>query len=290
MSSENRGILSDVELRTPAGRFFVGVCFAALVLTALFILFPYFIALTTGLKSTEETFRPGLHLFPQNPNWGYFQWLLSSESRGYLANMFRNSLMAAGGGVAFQLIFSSLAAYSLSRLKPAGKKIIQTLILVSIALPFFACITPLYALLADVPVLHVSAINQWWGVWFPYANNGFTILVLQLFFDRIPKEIFDAARVDGASEVRMFLTFALPLTRTLLLVLGIFSFIKLWGDFLWPYLILRNESMRTISVVLAWFSSGGDPNFSMALSFIAMLPPTVAALILQRYMKEGLIF
>jgi multiple sugar transport system permease protein len=283
--------MSDIERRSPGGRLILGTFLFVLLLASIIIIFPYFYSFTSGLKTPLEIYRMGLHLFPDQPNWGIFKALLTDpNARTFMIRMFKNSFIAAGGGVVGQLLISALAAYSLSRLNPKGKKVIQIIILISIAMPGIVTLVPFYILMTDLPLIHISAINHWWGLWIPYANSAFTILVLQHFFDQIPKEIFDAGRVDGASEVRMFFSFALPMTRSLLLVLGLLSFVRLWGDFLWPFLILRNASMQTISVVLYPMVTGGAPNVSMAIAFIIMIPPTLAAVILQPYIKGGLTF
>ncbi len=287
MSSTSRGIMSDVEWRSPAGRVLVGVFLFVLALVAVVVLFPYFFAFTAGLKTSTEVFKPGLHLLPEKANWNNY---LDAWARFNMLRMFKNSILAAGGGVIGQIIASTLAAYSLSRLNPKGKKVIQALILITMAIPGIAYLVPRYVLLTDLPILHVSAINQWWGLWLPYAASPFMILVMKNAFDQIPQDIFDAGQVDGASETRMFFAFALPLSQSLLLVLGILAFVGLWGDFLWPYLILRDASLQTVPVRLFTLTRSFGTNLFLAGSFIAMLPPTVAALVLQRYMRSGLTF
>jgi ABC-type glycerol-3-phosphate transport system permease component len=114
--------------------------------------------------------------------------------------------------------------------------------------------------------------------------------VLKTAFDGIPKDLYDAAQVDGASNLRLFFQFTLPLTSSLMLVLGLLSFIGLWGDFLLPLLVMRDPSLQTISVRLFNLTRSFPINLHLAGSFIAMLPPLFAAVFLQRYMKGGLTF
>ena len=287
MSRFERGIMSDVEWRSPGGRVIIGFFVFLLLLVSIIVLFPYLFAFTAGLKTSTEVFKPGLHLFPEKAMWANF---LDAWKRFAMLKLFKNSFIAAGGGVLGQIAVSSLAAYSLSRLNPKGKKFIQASILITMAIPGIAYLVPRYILLSDLPLIHVSTINKWWGLWIPYAASAFMILVLKNAFDAIPKDLFDAAQVDGASEIRMFLTFALPLTSSLILVLGLMAFVTLWGDFLWPYLILRDANMQTVPVRLFTQTRAFGANLFLAASFIAMLPPSIAAILLQRYLKGGLTF
>jgi multiple sugar transport system permease protein len=114
--------------------------------------------------------------------------------------------------------------------------------------------------------------------------------VLTNAFEALSKDYFEAAQMDGAGEGYMLLKIALPLTKSLILILGILAFIGLWGDFLWPYLILRDSELQTVSVRLYTLTRSFPINLYLAGSFIAMLPPTIAALFLARYVKGGLTF
>lgn len=285
MSGGNRGIMSDVEWRSPGGRLFVGVSLAVLVLVSIAVLFPFFYSFTAGLKTSTEVFKPGLRLWPEIPHWENYT---EAWQRLNLPGMFKNTFIVAAGGVLGQVIVSTLAAYSLSRLNPFGKRFIQMVILITLAIPGIAYLVPRYIAMTDLPVLHISLVNNYWGLWIPYATNAFMILVLKNAFDSIPRELYDAAAVDGASDLRMFFTFTLPLSQGIIVVLALLSFIGLWGDFLMPLLILRESSLQTVSVRLYTLTRAFPANLFLAGSFIAMLPPTIAAIFLQRYMKGGL--
>jgi multiple sugar transport system permease protein len=186
------------------------------------------------------------------------------------------------GGVLAQLTVSSLAAYSLSRLNPMGKNIIRAIILITMAVPGIVYLVPRYVVMADLGLL-----NNFLGLWIPYAASSFMILVLNNAFDQIPKDLYEAAEIDGASEVHMFLNITLPLSYSVLMVLGLFAFIGFWGDFLWPFLILRESELQTISVRLYTETRGFSLNLKMASSFMAMIPPAIAAFYLQRYAPKG---
>ncbi len=287
MARMDRGVISDIELRTPAGRLIVGVFVVILVLFGTVFLFPFLFAFTAGLKTSTEIFKPGLHLWPENPNWGNY---LEAWNRFNMVNMFKNTAIAAVGGALGQLIVSSLAAFSLSRLKPAGKRVIEAILLITLAIPGVAYLVPRYVILANLPIIHVSLINQFAGLWIPYAANAMTILILKNSFDQIPKDLYEAAAVDGASDLRMFVSFTLPLSTPILIILGLLGFIGFWGDYLLPLLILRDPALQTISVRLISLTRIFGANLHLAASFIAMIPPALAAIFLQRYIRGGISF
>lgn len=282
-----RGIMSNIEARSPKGRFILGLFLVILILVSLIVLFPFAYSFTAGLKTSVAITKAGVNLWPDQPLWDNY---VQAWNKFKMVTMFGNTFWVAGGGVVFQLLVSTLAAFFLSRLKPAGFKIIMALVFVTMTVPRIAYLVPLYITLADVPLFHFSLINSFWGLWLPYAVNPFMILVLKSAFDNIPQDIYDAAQVDGASKFRLFYQFTIPLSTGIMLVLGLLSFISLWGDFLLPLLVLREPSLQTISVRLYNMTRNYPLNLFMAGSFIAMVPPLLAAVFLQRYMKGGLTF
>ena len=208
-------------------------------------------------------------------------------------NLFGNSLIVVIGGLIFQLIVTTLAAYSLARLKPIGGRIIMWGFLVTLMIPQHR--------------LHHSALHDAgqsadhstsacsttiWGCGCPTAVNAFGIFLMKTFFESIPTELYDAAKVDGASPLRIFWSITLPLSRSILVVLTIVGFLALWKDFLLPLLVLPNPNLQPITVRLFYMlnvnSVPAPLNMQMAASFLALLPPLVIAIVLQRYFQQGL--
>jgi multiple sugar transport system permease protein len=282
-----RAIMSNIEWRSPGGRVIAGIILAILIVTSIVFLFPFLFAFTGGLKTSTEIFKPGLHLFPTTAHWNNY---LEAWQRFKMTRMFMCTFSVSIGAVIGRLLVSSLAAYSISRLKPVGKSVIQALILVTLTIPMIAYLIPLYKTLTNVPIIHVNLVNSFWGLWLPYSASAFYILVLKNSFDQIPSDLFDAAAVDGATPVHMFVSIVLPLSIPILLVLGLLTFVSTWGDFLLPYLILREPNLQTVSVRLYNLTRIFPMNLQMAGSFFGMLPPAIAVLLFQRYMRGGLSF
>jgi multiple sugar transport system permease protein len=275
----NRGIMSNSEWRSPVGQLIRFAYLIILSIVSILVIFPFIFSFTAGLHNSIDVVKPGIHLWPAKPLWGNY---LDAWQRFAMSRLFFNTIIAAGGGVLAQLTVSALAAYSLSRLNPIGKNFIRALLLITMAVPGIVYLVPRYIVIADLDLL-----NNYLGLWIPYAANSFMILVLNNAFDQIPRDLYEAAQMDGASEIRMFLNITLPLSYSVMLVLGLFAFIGFWGDFLWPFLVLRESGLQTISVRLYTLTRGFPLNLYMAASFIAMIPPSIAAFYLQRHAPKG---
>lgn len=281
----DRGFFSNVELRTPSGRFYYTLIIIALLLIAIVTLFPFFFAFTSGLKNSTEIFAGGLNLLPVDPIWSNYT---QAWTQFNMTRLFGNSLVIVGVGVALRLVISAAAAYSLSKLKPIGGQFIMLGFLLTLMIPSIAYFVPLYTTIANLPVINVSLLGSYWGLWLPYCVDAFTIFVLKTFFDRIPADLIDSARVDGANPLHMLMYIILPLSRSIMIVLAVLAFVALWKDFLLPYLVLTDPQTQPITVRLFYLADNYGINLQMAASFMALLPPLLIAIVLQRYMKIGL--
>ncbi len=279
MSNANRGIMSNAEWRSPLGHLIQLFYLIILLFVSIIVVFPFIFSFTAGLHNSIDVVKPGIHLWPKTPLWGNY---LDAWQRFKISRLFLNTAIAAGGGVIAQLVVSSLAAYSLSRLNPIGKNVIRGIILITMAVPGIVYLVPRYVVMAKM-----GLVDNFLGLWIPYAASSFMILVLNNAFDGIPRDLYEAAQIDGASDLRMFTSITIPLSSSVLTVLGLFAFIGFWGDFLWPFLILRQSDLQTISVRLYTLTRGFPLNLYMAASFIAMIPPSLAAFYLQRHAPKG---
>lgn len=281
----DRGFFSNIELRTPTGRFYYITAMVALLAVAVLTLFPFFFAFTSGLKSSTEIFAGGLNLLPDVPLWENYT---QAWNQFELPRLFGNSFMIVGVGVVLRLLVSASAAYSLSKLKPIGGRYIIFGFLLTLLIPWIAYFVPLYTTIANVPILNISLLNSYWGLWLPYCVDAFSIFVLKTFFDRLPSELMDSARVDGANPLQMLFYIILPLSRSILIVLAVLAFVALWRDFLLPYIVLTDPRSQPITVRLFYIAGDYSVNLQMAASFMALLPPLLIAVLLQRYMKIGM--
>ncbi len=285
----DRGILTNLERRTPMGRIIHALFFVILAVFALTVIFPFIFAFTSGLKNSTEIYKGGLQILPAVPQWSNYSevWV-----KFKIFDLFKNSIFIVAVGLVCQLTVTTLAAYSLARLKPFGGRFVMWGFLLTLMVPSIAYLIPLYTTIVKVPVLNISLLNNYWGLWLPYSVNAFGIFVMKTFFESIPNELFDAAKVDGASPLRIFWSITLPLSRSILAVLAIVGFLGLWKDFLLPLLVLTKPDMQPITVRL-WYmlnvqQTPSPLNIQMAASFLSLLPPLIFAIVLQRYLQRGI--
>lgn len=280
IESWKRGLISNLEIKTTRVRIVYVLIVVFLVLLSLTVVVPFVYAFTAGLKSSIAIFDTGLNLWPEVPLWENY---VEAWNRFGMLKLFKNTLIIIVGGMISQIGISTLAAYSLSRLKPVGGRFVLMGFLLTLMIPGMAYFIPLY-----VNIVNLGLLNSYAGLWLPYGVNAFMIFLLKSFFDNLPDELFDAAKVDGANALQVLWQIVLPLSRPILLVLSILTFVGLWKDFLLPMIVLPDASLQPITVRL-WYQTQFFPvNLQMAGFFIGMLPPLVIAIILQRYMTQGL--
>ena len=199
--------------------------------------------------------------------------------------------MAGAAGLSSTI--SATAAYALSKLRPPGNGFFQFCFFSTLMVPPVAYLIPQFVNISDLPLLHVSLINSWGGVWLPEAANAFNILVLKSFFDTIPGELTDAARLDGANAWQLFTRVILPLSRPVMAVITIFTVVASWKDFLLPLLVLGNSPLQPLSVAI-YQQSGINSNYPLPFIYLmaglalACIPPIVLFLLFQRQIMRGI--
>ncbi|RDV45375.1 carbohydrate ABC transporter permease [Leifsonia sp. ku-ls] len=254
---------------------------AALVLTAI-VLLPVVVIVFTAFKPAAEINAYPPTLLPGTWTLDNFAKIFSDLPFGRL---FLNSLVFAGGVTVFALVFDSLAAYALARLDFRGNRVVLIVIVASLMIPFQATLIPVYQLVAQL-----GWVNTFAGLIIPRAADAFGIFFLRQFFISLPRDLDNAARIDGAGEFRIFRSIVLPNAVPALLTLAIFTFVNNWNDLLWPLVFTTSPEMGTITSGLTLLTgpSGIIPyGTMMAGSLIAVLPLAVMFLIMQRRFIES---
>lgn len=287
-SSADRALISRLEWKSPGIRAAHWVVFGILALLTIATLGPLFWMLSGALKSSVEVFRTPPLLWPSAPQWQNFRTAWTElNSLLYLGN----TAVLAIGAVVLQLLVSATAAYSLSKLKPIFSNVLLFFFLSTLMVPALAYLIPQYLTVVHLPILGISLISSWWAVWLPEAANAFNIIILKSFFDSIPDELVEAARIDGANAFQIFVRIILPLSRPALAVVTMFTIFATWKDFLWPLLVLAGTDKQPISVALYQLgiaASNGVPQDVLLAGFIlAMLPPLILFLVFQRQIIRG---
>jgi len=259
-----------------------GWALAVGIAAAVIIVFPLVWVFANSIKPENEiiTAHPGLFSLSVTGSNYAQAWDAIDFPR-----LFLNTLIFAGGVTILSLTFDSLTAYALARLQFPGKNVIFVLVLVTLMLPFQVNLVPLFLLLNQMHWL-----NTYQGLILPRATNAFGIFFLRQFFMSIPKELEDAARVDGASDFKIYRSVILRLSMPALLTLGLFHFMYNWNDLLWPLIVSTNSSMYTLSSGLALFLGQHVIEYGMIMagSVLAIVPMVVAFLIIQRRFTESI--
>ncbi len=251
-------------------------------------IFPFIWLISTSLKgNSENIFAYPPTIIPQNFTWANYVGVWHKvDFIGY----FINSMIVAGGTVLLNLILSSMAGYPLARMEFKGKKFAFFSILSTIMIPFQAIMLPVYLVTLKLHLVDsVSNTAGFIGLIMPFAVSAFGIFLMRQAFLGIPKEMEEAAIIDGCSVWQLFWKVLIPMVKPSLAVLAIFTFIGSWGEFLWPSIVLTKESMYTLPVgvnnLQGMFSSNW--RFIAAGSILSTIPILIFFLAMQRYFISG---
>lgn len=259
-----------------------------LIFASLLSIFPFIWLISTSLKGNmENIFAYPPQIIPQNFTFDNY---IGVWKRVNFIAYFVNSMVVAGATVALNLLLSALAAYPLARMQFWGKKTAFFAVLATIMVPFQAIMLPVY--LITLKLNMVDSVNNFMGylgLVMPFAVSAFGIFLMRQAFLTIPKEMEEAAIVDGCNVLQVFFKVLLPMVKPSLAVLAIFTFIGSWGEFLWPSIVLTKESMYTLPVgvnnLQGMFSSNW--RFIAAGSILATIPIVIFFLAMQKYFISG---
>jgi multiple sugar transport system permease protein len=289
MPAAVRTILSGTEQRMARYRAVYALCYLLGGLLAISMLLPLAWVFLAALKEPAEIMRVPPTLLPARWDWTSFA---EAWRRYQIPRMALNTTVVYLGYVASRLMVITLAAYALARLAVPFRRVIYMVFLATLMLPDQALLVPKYLVIASLPVIKVSLINTWWALWLPAGVSSFQLLLMKGFFDDIPRDLSEAARIDGASEVRTLWSIILPNSKPIVAVVAIFAFFEIWNNFFWQRLILTAQAKWTMAVMV-WFHTytiGGNPalNVQLAGACISIVPPLVLFLVFQRFITQGI--
>jgi len=281
-----RTLVSPAALARPRGRAVYWSVFTGVVLLfALAFLFPVYWMVTGAMKSPDEVTQTPPTLIPKH-------WHLTGYTDAWdlmqLPQHLWNTVVQAAGAWLFQLVLCTAAAYALSKLKPAFGKLILGGILATLMVPAQALVVPKYLTVADLPLIHTSLLNDPLGIWLPAVANAFNLYLLKRFFDQIPRDVLEAAEIDGAGKLRILWSIVLPMSRPVLGVVSIFALVAVWQDFLWPLMVFSDTDKQPISVALVQLSQNIQLTVLIAAMVIASIPMVAMFLIFQRHIIAGI--
>jgi multiple sugar transport system permease protein len=280
-----RGYVSQQDWRVPR----VGATMKTLHLILLVLLVvvgvgPMLLLAKYAITPTQDIIRSPLAVFPHGVRW---QNISEAWNDVQISRYFLNTIWLAAGSWFVQLLVATTGGYVLSVLRPAWAKIVNGLVIATLFVPSVVLLVPLYLTILNPPVVGTSLINNFFAVWLPSGASAFNVVLVTRFFDNLPREVFEAAKVDGASSFRLFWSVVLPMSKPILGVVSVFATIASWKDFLWPMLVLKDPSKQPLSVRLPAIASQTDLGVFLASLAIATLIPVVFFLVFQRMFLSG---
>lgn len=253
---------------------------AVVVLGALVMLFPFVWAVVTsispgsGLSATPQ-------LIPEDPSLAAYSQLFADLPFGRVVV---NSLALAAAATAAQVVTSAMAAYGFSRLPFRGSGVVFALYLVTMMIPFQVLIVPLF-----VEMKWLGLIDTYLGALLPSIASGFGVFLLRQAVNQVPRELDEAATIDGAGHLRIFVQVVLPNIRPAIATLTVFGFMSSWNAFLWPLIILRSPELQTLPVALQTLQGQYTTQWDvvMAGSVVSILPMLALYVFAQKYVVQG---
>ncbi len=259
----------------------VVLSYVLLTVGALAMVFPFAWMLISSFKEYRDIL--SFQIWPERFTLANYVEVITQTS---FPRWFFNSVVVAVGTTASVLFFCSLVGYVLAKMTFPFKNLIFILILSTLMVPTEMLVIPWFVMSADN-----GWVNTYWGLMFPGLIPGFGVFLMRQFFQTLPRDLFDAGRIDGVSEFGLFWRLGLPLVGPGMAALGIFAFIGNWNAFLWPLIVGQSAAMRTVPVGISNFSGEATTqwNLIMAASSLAIVPVLIVFVIFQKQIIEGVV-
>ena len=262
------------------------IIYSILVVGAVVAIVPFLFTISMSLMNLTEA--TGRTLLPSTPQWGNY---IEAWSDANFGEFFWNSVIIATISVSGQVVFSTMAAYAFARMEFPGKEFLFTLMLATLILPEAVTWVPNFITVAWLGrVTPLQWLDNWPALTIPFMASAFSVFLLRQFFQQIPEELWDSARMDGAGHLRYMLQVVVPLSRPALVTVILFSFIGSWNALAWPILVTTSEEWRPISYGLLTFldEAGAQNHLRMAGAVISILPLIVLYFFTQKQFIEGI--
>ena len=282
---DTTALISSTDWRKRKVRWGVGGAQTVLLVALVIVgLGPLLWLAKSAITPTIDTISHPMAFFPHGAAWSN---LREAWSNVHVGRYFWNTVVLAIGSWASQIVVATTAGFALSVLRPKYTNVIMGLLLTTLFVPAVVLLVPLYIEIVHPPLIHHSFIDSYWAIWLPAGASAFNVVVVKRFFDNLPREIFEAARVDGAGPLRLFWSVVLPMSKPILGVVSVFAVLASWKDFLWPLLVLNNPDIQPLSVRLPSIQAQTELGVFLAALFIASLVPIIGFLIFQRSFLRG---
>jgi sn-glycerol 3-phosphate transport system permease protein len=264
--------------------------YLAMALVVLVIGLPVWWMISGSLKTSQEIYTFPPDWIPRNPRWSNFRdaWRSAPFDRFYL-----NSIITTVAGSALEVTNATLSAYALAYLRFPFKNVVFALLLAALMIPSQVTILPNYVFFGSTvyDLIGESWVNTYQAIILPGASVAFGTFLMRQSFLGLPREVLDAAKVDGAGHLRTLWDVVLPMARPVIVTFGLISVVAKWNDYLWPLVITQTENMRTLTVgISSFYDLEGNTQWGlvMAATVFVIFPLLVVFVFVQRFIIEGL--
>ncbi|MGW9113381.1 carbohydrate ABC transporter permease [Microbacterium sp. NPDC055683] len=232
-----------------------------------------------ALSTSQDILREPFAWWPSGIQW---QNLGEAWSQIRIGQYLLNTVWMAAGCWFFGLLVALTGGYGIAVLRPTYAKAVNAGVLATLFIPGVVSLISLYVTVLDVPLVGANLVNTFWAVWLPTSASAFNVLLVARFFDRLPRDVFEAARIDGAGVFRVFWAIVLPMSRPVIGVVSLLTIVASWKEFLWPLLVLPSPDLQPLSVGLYRVSDTAPTSLLMAGMFLSVVIPVVLFLLFQR--------
>lgn len=274
------GVIRGYDIRSPKTKILAILIMIICILMVCVCLFPAIWVFLASFKDIKE-FAREVSILPKTYDWSR---MAETWNAFKFTKYYKNSLIHVAGATICAIVFNGLLAYGLGVLKPKGHKIALGLVMWSLLIPGVISIVPLFR-----NINNLGMSKSFVPLWFAFGANAFYVMLFKQFFEEIPKELTEAAKLDGCGVWRMFSNIMLPLSKPIIMVVAIFAVTAAWSDFLLPYLVLNGDRDKT-TVMVKLFSFRDTPTDAVSVlraSFFAIIPPTIIFAIFQKQITDG---
>lgn len=273
------------------------ITYVLLILGAVTMVMPYIWMISTSFKADSD-------IFAVVPKWIPNEWDFANYRDAFQAidmgRLFVNTTIVTGVDVVGQILLGAMAGYVFARLTFPGKRLIFFSLLATMMVPFEVLVLPIFLFIRAFPLAGgnniigqggIGLINTYSGVIFPNLISVFGIFIFRQFFQGFPKEIEEAAVIDGCSKYRIFWTILVPNSKPVIGTMALFSFLWTWNDFLWPLIVIKNDALDTLQLGLSSFNQETGTRWAelMAGSVMVTVPVILLFLFLQRFLIQGIV-
>ena len=245
-------------------------------------LLPFYWMVSSSLRTMDTMFSLPIQWIPDSPNWQ--SYVLAWQAQDF-TRYFLNSGFVAIAITLANLVLCSLAGYSLTKFQYRGRGVMFLVILSTMMLPLEVTMVPLFLI-----IKRLDWANTYQGLIVPFLVDGFGVFLMRQYMMSIPRDLIDSARIDGASELRIFWMIVMPLCKPALVALAVFTFREAWDMYIWPLIIITKDSLRTLPLGISLFMSSYGTSWDqlMAIAVLGTLPMILLFFFLQRAFIQGI--